>query len=470
MDKRTQKVTELVRKAMESQDVEFVMNLMDVVKHEPSGSATSGMHGDGGIFSRPGADPEIFSAVMRPKTFLDALPLVRNEYANEVTEIMTQVTNTQGTAPDDLCGDPATTGDVQVGRVVREYGQLFLKTKVVNIADVGQLRDRADMERTIMNSAATDDPFLPDPLRLPGVNFRSRKAQNYYELGMGVQRAWGKVAVEGNSTTTGGSREREWIKEPDGLERLITSGLTDTSGTAIPGADSLVVTWGSTTGATISQRRIGRLLHEMIYSRQVLAGDTGLNPRWALVGDRRLYFELVYELASHYASVKTNAATSGLPITMDMSTGEARYLEMMNSQTLRFGNLLVPYLFTSGVETTISQGSIESDLFFVPIDSNGAPVTKIDYFPLDNQYIQEFANTTNRVATNNGMYLFATRSDGYCDQDLVTMKGRLHCRAPFLGFRLDNITYSAYVGYRDAMPGEGSFMSGGLTRWDGTYS
>jgi hypothetical protein len=191
----------------------------------------------------------------------------------------------------------------------------------------------------------------------------------------------------------------------------------------------------------------------------------------ALVMDERLFFELIYELSAYYATVKPSDATEALPVLRTSEAVENRYIDMMNGQYLLIGSLRIPVLFTSAEETTESAGTLTGDMFFVPLRASDGPITFIEHFPMNNQQITEFnglSNTTGRVVINNGLYMMAIRSNGFCDQFMLAGKMRMICRAPFLGARIDNIQYGGYVGYRNPFPGNSSFYSGGTSAFSGT--
>ena len=434
-------------------------------KHNPANAPFTSPHGGTGLFTQPGVDPRVVSGIVRPTTFLDALPMEPSVNQNEVISILTQQSATSGTNPADYCGDPVTPGDLFKCSITRLYGNMFVGSDRITVPDIGARLNRADVDRQIVNSAPMNT-LMPDVLRNDNINFNSDAAYLLYSLGISMERSLSALDVTGNSTQTGGSAEAGWLREFDGLERIIVGTITDVSNESCPAAASLVETWNAAIGATVRNRRIGRMLHEMIYSRIELARKTGITGvQWALVMDSRLFFELVYELAAFYATVKTADVLDGYPIVRSVDSVENRANSMMSGQYLQIGDLRIPVLFTAGVETT-GTTTLTSDLFFVPLRANIGPITKLQYFPMNNAYIAEWnglTNTTGRQVMNNGVFMMAARSNGFCDQLIAAAKMRMICTAPFLAFRLDDIQYGGYVGYRDAFPGNGSFYSGGTS-------
>jgi uncharacterized membrane protein YgcG len=114
--------------------------------------------------------------------------------------------------------------------------------------------------------------------------------------------------------------------------------------------------------------------------------------------------------------------------------------------------------------------SLTSTIFLVPRSWSGRNLLYLEYFPMNNEEITEFnqiANTTGRIVTNNGLYMMAVRSDGFCDQILVAAQMRMMLDARFLAARVDSISYNSYVGYRDWDPGRSSFYGGGTSYFNG---
>lgn len=68
-------------------------------KHDPTGDPVGGLYQEGGIFTYPFAGGPVFSAVQQPRTFLSVLPFRESRVENEVTEILTGMTDASGEHP-----------------------------------------------------------------------------------------------------------------------------------------------------------------------------------------------------------------------------------------------------------------------------------------------------------------------------------------------------------------------------------
>lgn len=449
-----------------------------VTKHAPTAGAPTFnyAHGTGGMFSEPGVRPDMYSAQVAPLTFLDALPFAKSEFQSELISILTGQLGPDGSNPTTVCGDPPNPGDLKKCTRSLTYGTAFLKTKKLAVPDIGELANRADVERQINNAAAVNNPMLPDLLRNVGaLNFRSAKVQQLYMLSNQLQRSTAPVAVTGNATLANTATTIGWISEYDGIDRLIKAGHVDSAtSTACPAADSMITTWGTTIDGTVEGLNIATTMNDMYFSRWALAGDVGMDStQWAWVMDKRLFRALTFVFACTFQHARCTDATAGEPISREMQAIENRMLEMANGQFLWCNNVRVPVLFTSGSEVQIpdlSHNGLIGDIYLVPMRWAGGDLTWMDYFPMDNQFITEWidlASSTKPVVHNNGMFMTAVRSDGFCEELLLTAKFRMIMRTPFLAARLDNVTFDSYKGYRDYDPAATFHYDGGVTFYTG---
>lgn len=446
-----------------------------VLKHDVGSSvpADNPVHGTGGMFSEPGAREGVYSAIIQPRSWVDTLPLYASEYENEAIEILTWASEGAGSNPADYCGEPVTPGDLYKCKVNREFGKLFIGGKKVIVPEIGALKDRGDTERRILNWASRRDPLLPDLLQQPGINLRSASAKALLEIAIRTRRALAPATIDGDSSLAYSATEEGWIKEFDGLSNIIKEGITDVHGNECPAADSLVIDWDAAVDATVGGLTLPQQFHDVVYSRDELADQTGFDGLAGMfVMDRRLFRALAFVFACSYANARCGDGEAGTPISREMSALEARFNEMMLGQYLLIGGRRIPVSFTSGTEVTDNyDGTFTSDVFYVPMAWGGGDLTYMQYFPLNNQYINEWlalSNTTDRQVLNNGLYMIGSRSNGFCDQLLVASKMRLMIDTPFLGARIDGISFTSHAGHRTWNPNDPYyFVTGGVSGWDG---
>lgn len=445
------------------------------LKHNPAAGAGTyaPVHGGTGMFTEPGVRPDMYSALVGPRTFMDSLTFNKSEFQNELISILTGQQAGTGTNPTNICGDAPKPGQLKKCTRTLTYGQIFLGTDKLVVPEIGELKDRADMERLINNMVQSDNPMIPDLLRQPGLNFRSAKAHQLFMLSTQLQRSIAPVEVTGNATLAAAATNLGWISEFDGLDRLIKTGHIDVSTSiACPAADSHIITWGTTVDGTVNGLNIVETLNDVYLSRQWLADDVGMpGVQWVWVMDKRLFRALTFVFACTFPNARCTDFTAGTPGGRTQSEVESRTEKMQNGQFLIVAGQQVPVLFTAGTEVAIpnkSSNGMTADIYLVPMKWNGTDLTWMDYFPLDNQFIAEWqglAQQNGRVVHNNGMFMTAIRSDGFCDELLLTAKFRMIMRVPFLAARVDNVTFNALKGYRSFDPGGTNFYDGGVTQY-----
>ena len=96
----------------------------------------------------------------------------------------------------------------------------------------------------------------------------------------------------------------------------------------------------------------------------------------------------------------------------------------------------------------------------------GKPLTRMEYFPMNNANASEFANAfgNSGIGTlNNGMFLTGKRDTGLCIEYHFQARFRLILETPFLAARIDNIEYSWYLNTREAKPGGSLYVDGGVS-------
>lgn len=457
----------------------FMQNMMKAYqqvgrKHAPTGDPSQMYYTNGGVLSYPMARPDVFSAMLQPRSFTSMLAILPSRVQNEVDQILTGQTAGSGTNPENVCGDPPTPGNLKFCKVNNVYGKFFLGTKVVD-TDEFDLVDHYNVQPIqVQNFAESGDPLVPDPLRMAGVNFGSEDALKMMELATELRRIMTTVEIDGDSSVAYNASERGWITEYDGLARKITDGITDISGTACPAADSLVETWGSTVDATVNGLTLPQLMHDIYFSRRQLANKVGMvGTMLVWIMDERLFRQVVFIFACTYAYARCSDGSDATPISRTAAELERRFNEMINGQYLLIGGVPVPVEFTSGAEIDDSTDPITGGRIFLDARSWGGQQLTYFQFSPKSQAGRDWdarSNTTNRFDTNGGLYRFATRSNGYCDQLLVKGHLRLRVRAPFLAARIDDITFNSYVGYRSWNPNSSSFYNGGVTTYTNTFA
>jgi hypothetical protein len=286
------------------------------------------------------------------------------------------------------------------------------------------------------------------------------------------------VEIDGDPSLAYSASEIGWIKEPRGISRIITDGYVDVTGTACPALDSIVIDWDAAVDADSSavyDGNISAAMHDLYYmlvSRARLVGFADVRFHWLM--DEQLFHRLSFVFACTYALGRCGASTNTTEtINREMATIEARQIEMRRGQYLLIGGVPVPVRFTTGYEVDRSVSPQVGSIYLVPEYGNGRDLTYLEYFPMDNPDARAFnqmGNTTGRFYSNNGLFAFAVRSSGFCDQWLVTYRPRMIIETPFLAGRIDNVSFAAFTGFRSPFPGNSSYVNGGTAAFTATFA
>lgn len=423
-----------------------------------------------GIFSAPGVRPQCYSAMARPRTLARLLTPERTDYYQEIIEIMTGATAGSGANATGFCGNPPQPGQLKTCQQTYLFGQYYIKTTLNSIPEIGQLRNRADIPGEILNAGPTANPLIPtDFYRL--TDTRSQLSYNLFMVGVELERGLEKVSIVGNQALASTSTQLGFIKEFNGLDSLIKTGTVDAvSLQPCKAADSDVINFNTSIGGTDSKgRTITTAVSDLYYALQDRSVQVGMeNIEYAWVMRKELFRVLTDTYANTYATTRFTLGSAANPLMQDATATNNLRLQMLQGQFLMVEGMEIPVVFSDGV-TLVPQGgnTFMSDMYLVPLSWMGRRLLRLEYFPMDNQYQDEFANYTGgdlyRVI-NNGMFRVGKRSTGQCDEYHFAAQMRMILEAPFLAGRIDNVIFNYYADTRDPYPGSTYFyVNGGPT-------
>ncbi len=264
-------------------------------KHDPASTTLTAaplngpFHGNAnqfGIFSVGNARPQRFAHVPRMGHVGALLPLMKTDLVNERFEILTGVTAAAGTNATNFCGNPPETPQLKTCAQTATFGELHFKTKLGDVTQTGQRRNRTDLPGELYNQAAVDNPLLP---QVPGVDAigpsMSLLRQEFYEAGVGAERAIAAVDYRG---TAGTQNSTYWgvQKQWNGFDQLIKTGYADAdNGLVCPAADSVVSAYNAEIdGTDTNGSDFVEAAHDVYYALQQRARCWH---GWRRVGYRR---------------------------------------------------------------------------------------------------------------------------------------------------------------------------------------
>jgi len=423
-----------------------------------------------GPLTYPGVKPGMFSAFQRPTSLSGYLPLVKSDVNTEIIEIMTGVTAEGGTNAAGFCGDPPGPGALKVCQQTYAFGKYYVKDDLNAAGLVGLRKNRADVPRNILNAGPSDIGNRLVPEAVFTLNDTMSQLQyEFWKVGVGIERDLCAVTWNGNAATAYTSTQHGWTTEFAGLDGQIKTGYTDAiTGQACTAADSYVGTFNALvtgTDATTS-RTINQFISDMVYGIKNRATKVGMrDTSWAFVMREDLFKALVEVWSCQYLTAR--CTTSNQSAGQVDLTGPRQMLDaMLAGQYLMVDGVQYPVIFDECItREVLGNQYYKADIYFVPLNWAGMPLTYFQYFDMDNQYSTEFTNYLNMQVErmNNGLWLVGERDTGLCFEHHFQAMMRLILETPFLAGRVDDVWYNFYAPSRDSIPGSSLYVDGGTS-------
>lgn len=445
------------------------------LKHDVTGTPLPTYYGPGGLLSDPYSRPDVLSTMLAPDGFAVTLPRIKSLVANEISKIITGIT--QGTKRENVtaCGPGDIPGHLLGIDIIRKFGDFKISPEPVDVKKLGRMDTHGTRQHSIINYQRSNNPFLPEPLR--GMNPLSDAARQLWEAGVQIENSVGLIEVTGDNTVTGLSAEIGWQREFDGLDKLIAENIVGAYGNQAEAIDSMVIPWNASFNSTgtgiVAGMNLPQAYHAMFYSRKELARRARIsNPVWAFTGDDRLWYQLTFLVACAFVYAGCANASDDTPIQRQAGEIERRAIEMQNGKFLPVNGERIPFIPTSGAEV-LDDADPEGTLFLVPLYGMGRPLTYMQYFDMANGDITAYLASIGDGAirpSNDGLYLINSSRTGSCIQITVEASMRMMLDAPFLAGRIDGIDFPGYPGFRNPIPGRGSYAGGGSSGWSSPFA
>lgn len=433
-------------------------------------------HGNGGLFSSPGLDNQLFSAMILPDQGLQSLlPVYPNWDTDPLYGIVTGVTAPSGSEPTGVCDDPPVAGLMKLCSQTARFGRVARMTPVIEIDRVGERTNRGEfLDFTVNGSPNLDNPTIPT---LPGTGditaaARNEVAKKMFELAVVWSRDTSQELYTGNpaNNTAGGGRKYFY-----GLDILINTGYRDAeTGTACAAADSIVRNWQNqllSNTASALVKEIAMICHQLT----LLADRTNLSPvQWVLA----MRGDLFYELSAVWACAYYTTHCSSIFSTSQVQSSDATEITRLRDDMRQRKYLLIdgvewPVVLDNAIAETgglAPKGTYSSGIYFVPlVVLGGRRVTYMEYKKYDQagasmEAARAFAPADSYFTSDDGRFLWHKRPpEHYCVQLEAKTEPRLLLRTPFLAARLTNIAYTPLLHERDPFTSSSYFVDGGKT-------
>lgn len=440
-------------------------------------------HGPGGLFSYPGMDPKVFSAMLLPMTGLQSiLPVFQNNDSNPVYGLLTGVTATTGSNPTGPCDDPPVAGLAKLCLHSFQWGLFSRQTRVFNILRVGEVVSRADFtDYQLYGNALGVGPRNPNIPTIAGADpaavGKNEMSKATFELAVAWARDFARVLYAGNPTnnTSGGG-----YAEFYGLDYLINTGYRDAVTSVVcPAADSLVRSFGD---LRIDQGTNGQafvnLMTYMYRNIGYIAERVGLNPvTWVIAMRYGAFYEAtrVWPIAYYTNRDTVSGANMNQFVVNDGIALQNARDDMFNNRYLLIDGQKVPVILDESIaETTPAPGVYESQVYFVPLTVlGGTPVTFMEAFDFNApgaamDFARVFTPEGSFYASDGGRFLWNRPAPtNACVQLRAWTKPRLVLTTPHIAARLTDVRYSPTIHERDSFTDGGYFADGGGTNYQG---
>lgn len=442
-------------------------------KNDPASLTLSGgfLHGPNpsgtgyGPLTAPGVRPQMISAMVRARSLASALPMMASDVDTEKIEIHTGVTAQVGTNATGFCGNPPGPGALKKCGQNYTFGDYFVKTDLLPLAKIGMRKDRADIPRNILNAGPGFNPLIPEQVfSLPDTQSVFR--YQLWLIGVAAERSLTPVVAQGDNTLASTATHEGWIQEFTGYQSQVKTGYTDIStGLTCPAADSIVDTWNADVSTAVGGRTLTEALQDHAWALMQRAEDAGMmGVRWVISMRREAFYRIAQEVAVNVGTARGGVLDNG---TLFVQPVQTRYEELLTNQYLPLFGQNWPVQIDDGIpqETTANQ-TYKSDIFFIPIDWQGFPLTYMEYFNMANQYNVEYGNAFGIgevTRLNNGLWLVGKRDTGLCIEYHFQARMRLLLTAPFLASRIDDVWYTYKPGTHDPLPGMSNYADGGAS-------
>lgn len=448
----------------------------DIVGSTPT--ATYG-HGTGGLFSYPGLERQVFSAMMVPTMGLqDRLPVASSRDDNPLYSIFTGVTATSGSEPNGVCDDPPTVGLAKLCTHTAYFGRQSRQTKVYDLDRIGRWTNRGEMgDLQLVGNPFNSNMQNPNIPAVGNTDFlRTEVGKALFEFKVAWSRDFNRELYTGNpaNNTAGGGRKYFY-----GLDILINTGHRDAiTGQLCPAADSIVQSFAGAdiSTSTTAQTNIVRWITNIARRLRIISSGVGLDPvKWVLVMRETLFYELTAIWPCAYQTYRCSIGASNTVNVDRKALNEATDSMRQGKYLLIDGMNYEVVLDNTITETNMAGSSFRSDIYFVPMSVvGGTPVTLMQYVDYDQpngamEAARAFAPDGMYYTSDNGRFLWHKKvPDNYCVQLMAKTEPRLVLLTPHIAARLTTVQYTPLAHERDWDPAATSYyVDGGRTDYTG---
>jgi hypothetical protein len=195
-------------------------------------------------------------------------------------------------------------------------------------------------------------------------------------------------------------------------------------------------------------RYINDAVQDMVYALTTRAEEARVPDfRLAAVMRKEVFHRLTEYIACNYASSRCTPNGSKTVLNIDGGDYTGWRDAMRMGRYLLVHGMQIPVIFSSGIDLEgIGADTFRTDLYFVPMMGAGRPLTYLQYFPLDNPYVTEYAgfpteNSSPYTTLNNGLWAASSAQTPLCKEFHFASQMRLIVDTPNLAGRIDDVEF-----------------------------
>lgn len=463
-------------------------------KNDPTSSTPVGPYnfGSGGLFSAPGSDPSVFSAIIAPgKSLVDYLPVLNNEpdlngqfggYDNEFFSMVTGVSQGALEAfanqPTTKCADGARAGIMNVCTLVSPMGRYrFSPNAPVNIFDAGRKGSRIEPQTLkLMNS-----PMMGNQFGVPSLNnisventIMNELARRMFEMGLSMKRFFSRrTYIASPANNNGEAKDFQgldlWINENNKRDAYTSNLCT--------AANSDVKNFGYSNVATSTTRDIMEYMEMVVAYLDWNTRHQGLGEQWdGVIVMRPEAWEVISRTVSirqyneFLALVQNYQRNINLSVSADSALTQRN--QIRNTMMIPLRGRLIQVIEDDGIAeetpvttSSLTAGSYASTVYFLNTTVlGGIPTSYMKVFNHENENsaaLAKLAGAEQTFTTDGGMFRWYINHRNGCIDWTVDISPRMIVRCPQLCARIDHVAYSPLQHFRSAFPDSDYFANGG---------
>jgi len=449
--------------------------LMSLVKDKEQGSGlhtkvpaqfqtATRLHGLGGIFSGPGLERDVITAMIRPRGILSVLPRLPSVSEDPRFASLTGYTDVTGDEPDNACDD-APTGYVKSCQLTAQFGMIRRDTQTIEMDQVMRKVNRGDFTDLVLRGRV---------LGLQNVQPGGLNESQILNILTMSEMVGAAVQVERvlNVATWTGAAGGNWGFP--GLDNQIATGQVDAAtNTACPALDSDVkdFNYNDVCGNGLD---IVEYVSMMEHFLRWNAESMGLDPvQFAIVMRPPLWYELSACWPCRYMTNRcSDLAGTTVSVINDNVNVNARD-DMRRRMVIPINGTEYPVIIDTGIfennnanNANLAAGQFASSIYFVPLTIVGNfPVTYLEYL----DYRQAASDTAllrgkeDYWWTDNGLFSWAIEQIKWCYKLALKIEPRIVLRTPQLAGKIENVRYSPLQHLREPAPDSPYYADGGVS-------